>query len=121
LLNELGGFDDSVGRLVLDHHERLDGSGYPRGLEGGALDLATRILAVCDVYDALVSPRVYRPAWPQEDALALLRDEADIAFDSRCIEALERTVTVEQSNLVSTPSRSLRTSPSLLHGGSATS
>jgi HD-GYP domain-containing protein (c-di-GMP phosphodiesterase class II) len=121
LLNELGGFDASVGRLVLNHHERLDGSGYPRGLEGGALDLPTRILAVCDVYDALVSPRVYRPAWPQEDALALLRDEADIAFDSRCIEALERTVTVERSNLVSTPSRSLRTSPSLLRGGSATS
>jgi HD-GYP domain-containing protein (c-di-GMP phosphodiesterase class II) len=106
---------------VLDHHERLDGSGYPRGLKGGALDLATRILAVCDVYDALVSPRVYRPAWPQEDALALLRDEADIAFDSRCIAALERTVTVGRSNLASTPSRSSRTSPSLLHEGSATS
>ena len=106
LLNELGGFDDAVGRLVLDHHERLDGSGYPRGVEGGALDLATRILAVCDVYDALVSPRVYRPAWPQEDALSLLRDDSDIAFDSRCIEALERAVTVEQSNLVSIPSRS---------------
>ena len=58
------------------------------------------------VYDALVSLRVYRPAWPQEDALSLLRDEADIAFDSRCNAALKRTVTVEESNLVSTPSRS---------------
>src|SRR3954462_7543135 len=75
LLNELGGFDETVARLVLDHHERLDGSGYPRGLAGGQLDLATRILAVCDVYDALVSPRVYRSAWPREKALALLRDE----------------------------------------------
>jgi putative nucleotidyltransferase with HDIG domain len=106
LLNELGGFDDSVARLVLDHHERLDGSGYPRGVDGGSLDLATRILAVCDVYDALVSPRVYRPAWPQEDALSLLRDESDITFDSRCVEALERAVTVDESNLVSTPLRS---------------
>ena len=60
LLNELGGFDETVARLVLDHHERLDGSGYPRGVEGAELDLETRILAVCDVYDALVSPRVYR-------------------------------------------------------------
>lgn len=92
LLSELGGFDDSVARLVLDHHERLDGSGYPRGLDGERLDLATRILAVCDVYDALVSPRVYRPAWPQEEALALLRDESDVAFDARCIAALERAV-----------------------------
>lgn len=106
LLNELGGFDETVGRLVLDHHERLDGSGYPRGVDGGALDLATRILAVCDVYDALVSPRVYRPAWPQEDALSLLRDESDVTFDARCIEALERAVTVEGSSLVSTLSRS---------------
>jgi hypothetical protein len=106
LLNELSGFDDIVGRLVLDHHERLDGSGYPRGIDGGALDLATRILAVCDVYDALVSPRVYRPAWPQEDALSLLRDESDVTFDARCIEALERAVTVRESNLVSIPSRS---------------
>jgi hypothetical protein len=121
LLKELGGFDENVGRLVLDHHERLDGSGYPRGLEGSDLDLATRILAVCDVYDALVSPHVYRPAWPQEDALSLLRDEADIAFDSRCIAALEPAVTVERSTLVSTPSRSLRTSPSLLPRGSAIS
>ena len=92
LLNELGGFDETVGRLVLDHHERLDGTGYPRGLEGDDLDLPTRILAVCDVYDALVSARVYRPAWEHERALALLHDEANVAFDVRCIEALERVL-----------------------------
>ena len=92
LLNELGGFDETVGRLVLDHHERLDGTGYPRGLESDDLDLPTRILAVCDVYDALVSARVYRPAWEHERALSLLRDEANVAFDARCIEALERVL-----------------------------
>jgi HD-GYP domain-containing protein (c-di-GMP phosphodiesterase class II) len=92
LLNELGGFDETVRRLVLDHHERLDGSGYPRGLAGDQIDLATRILAVCDVYDALVSPRVYRSAWPREKALALLRDESYTAFDGRCVAALERLV-----------------------------
>jgi HD-GYP domain-containing protein (c-di-GMP phosphodiesterase class II) len=92
LLNELGGFDETVRRLVLDHHERLDGSGYPRGLPGDQIDLATRILAVCDVYDALVSPRVYRSAWPREKALALLRDESHTAFDGRCVAALERLV-----------------------------
>ena len=68
LLAELGGFDATIGRLVLDHHERLDGSGYPHGLRADELDLETRILAVCDVYDALVSPRVYRPAWPRARA-----------------------------------------------------
>lgn len=93
LLNELGGFDSTVQRLVLDHHERLDGSGYPRGLAGDRLDLPTRILAVCDVYDALVSPRVYRGAWPREEALAYLRAEAGTAFDERCVEAIEAVVT----------------------------
>jgi HD-GYP domain-containing protein (c-di-GMP phosphodiesterase class II) len=88
LLEELGGFDESVTRLVLDHHERLDGRGYPRGLDSGDLDLATRILAVCDVYDALVSPRVYRDAWPVEKALAHLQAEADTSFDRRCVTAL---------------------------------
>ena len=80
LLTELGGFDERVTRLVLDHHERLDGNGYPRGLEADDLDLETRILAVCDVYDALVSPRVYRAAWTAS-ALALLRRETGTAFD----------------------------------------
>jgi HD-GYP domain-containing protein (c-di-GMP phosphodiesterase class II) len=97
LLNELGGFDETVARLVLDHHERLDGSGYPRGVDAEELDLATRILAVCDVYDALVSPRVYRPAWAQEEALALLRDESESAFDARCVEALERVVAPQRA------------------------
>jgi HD-GYP domain-containing protein (c-di-GMP phosphodiesterase class II) len=81
---------------VLDHHERLDGSGYPRGVHADDLDLATRILAVCDVYDALVSKRVYRPAWAQDDALALLREESETAFDARCVEALERVVAPER-------------------------
>ena len=92
LLSELGGFDESVGRLVLDHHERLDGTGYPRGRRAGDLDLATRILSVCDVYDALVSARVYRGAWTRVQALELLRGESDVAYDGRCVTALERVL-----------------------------
>ena len=92
LLSELGGFEPAVRRLVLDHHERLDGSGYPRGLDGAALDLPTRILAVCDVYDALISTRAYRGAWSVEQALSLLRGGAGVEFDARCVDALERLV-----------------------------
>ena len=89
LLAELGGFNDTVARLVLDHHERLDGSGYPRGLRADELALETRILAVCDVYDALVSPRVYRAAWtPRARARAAARRERGTAFDADCVEAL---------------------------------
>jgi HD-GYP domain-containing protein (c-di-GMP phosphodiesterase class II) len=92
LLAELGGFSDAVRELVLNHHERLDGTGYPRGLADSELSLDVRILAVCDVYDALISRRVYRPAWSHEDAIALLRAEAGTAFDERCVHALERVI-----------------------------
>jgi putative nucleotidyltransferase with HDIG domain len=90
LLEELGGFPQTVRRLVSDHHERLDGTGYPRGLQDCDLPIETRILAVCDVYDALVSDRVYRAAWTPERALALLHEEA--GYDPRVVKALERVV-----------------------------
>jgi putative nucleotidyltransferase with HDIG domain len=96
LLRELGGFAAAVHELVHSHHERLDGKGYPRGLADCDLALDTRILTVCDVYDALVSPRVYRAAWSHEAALALLRDETGAAFDQRCVAALERVLVREQ-------------------------
>jgi putative nucleotidyltransferase with HDIG domain len=92
LLAELGGFPQQVLDLVLDHHERLDGGGYPRGLGAARIGLATRVLTVCDVYDALVSHRVYRPAWSQEEAIALLRAETGTAFDGQCVAALERVL-----------------------------
>jgi putative nucleotidyltransferase with HDIG domain len=92
LLADLGAFDREVLELVLDHHERLDGGGYPRGLHGDQISLVTRVLTVCDVYDALVSHRVYRPAWSQDRALGLLREESGTAFDPSCVAALERVL-----------------------------
>ena len=87
LLRELG-YPEQIRRGVRGHHERLDGSGYPDGLRGDELDLETRILAVADVWDALVSPRVYRGAWTPERAMALLA--VDTEFDARCVAALQR-------------------------------
>jgi HD-GYP domain-containing protein (c-di-GMP phosphodiesterase class II) len=98
LLQELGGFSETVRRLVRDHHERLDGDGYPRRLTEGELDLETRILTVCDVYDALISPRVYRPAWTHEEAVALLHREAGTAFDPRCVAAVEQVLIRESAS-----------------------
>ena len=83
-------------QLVRDHHERLDGAGYPNGLSGPAISLDVRILTVCDVYDALISTRVYRDAWPHDRALALLREESGTAFDPRCVAALERVLARER-------------------------
>jgi HD-GYP domain-containing protein (c-di-GMP phosphodiesterase class II) len=98
LVVELGGFSTLVSRLVLDHHERLDGSGYPRGLHAEDLDLETRVLSVCDVFDALISRRVYRDAFTQADALAVLHREAGTGLDPRCVEALERILAREAAD-----------------------
>ena len=96
LVRELG-FSPQVARLVLDHHERLDGSGYPRGLGAPDLDIETRIMAVCDVFDALLSQRVYRDAWSLEDALDLISRESGTKFDPACADALERVIAREQN------------------------
>jgi putative nucleotidyltransferase with HDIG domain len=92
LLRDLGGFSDEVHALVGQHHERLDGGGYPSGLVGPEIAIGPRILAVCDVYDALVSDRVYREAWTADRALALLREDAGTAFDGDCVYALTRVL-----------------------------
>ncbi|MBA3376625.1 MAG: HD domain-containing protein [Actinobacteria bacterium] len=98
LLRDLGGFSESVLRLVCDHHERLDGSGYPQGLGRSELELDTRILSVCDVYDALMSRRVYRAAWTHDEAIRLLRGSAGTIFDARCVSALELVLARERAD-----------------------
>ena len=68
------------------HHERWDGKGYPEGLHGEVIPLAARIMAVADVFDALTSPRVYKPAFPLEKALAIIDEGAGKQFDPKCVE-----------------------------------
>ena len=67
--------------IPYDHHEKWDGTGYPRGLRGEQIPMAARIFAVADVWDALRSDRPYRPAWPQERALNYIREQAGKHFD----------------------------------------
>ena len=112
LLRELGGFGPAIHDLVHSHHERLDGNGYPRGLSESELSLDTRVMTVCDVYDALVSPRVYRDAWTHEDAVALLHKDTGTAFDDRCVAALERVLAREDGRVVQLPTPVLSVHPS---------
>jgi PAS domain S-box-containing protein len=68
------------------HHEKWDGTGYPRGLKGEQIPLAARIFAVADVWDALSSERPYRPAWPDEKGLVYIREQAGKHFEPRVVE-----------------------------------
>ncbi len=72
------------------HHERWDGTGYPRGLKEEQIPLPARIFAVVDVYDALRSDRPYRKAWPEEKVRAYIRAQAGRQFDPRVVEVFLR-------------------------------
>jgi len=67
--------------IAISHHEKWDGSGYPRGLKGTDIPLSGRIVAIADVFDALTSERPYKKAWSEERALDLLREESGKHFD----------------------------------------
>ena len=73
--------------IALTHHERWDGTGYPRGLRGEEIPRSGRIVAVADVFDALISARSYKPAWSLERARAHLEAEAGRHFDPACVAA----------------------------------
>jgi putative two-component system response regulator len=73
--------------IAVNHHERWDGTGYPRGLVGEAIPLAARIVSVADVYDALVHERPYKHAWPHKDAIAEIASQQSKQFDPQVVEA----------------------------------
>jgi HD-GYP domain-containing protein (c-di-GMP phosphodiesterase class II)/HAMP domain-containing protein len=74
--------------LVVQHHERFDGKGYPEGLSGEDIDIGARILCVADVYDALISQRPYREGWIKENVLNFMRDNRGIMFDPDVVDIL---------------------------------
>jgi two-component system response regulator RpfG len=78
----------SMGAIIaMGHHEKFDGTGYPNGLHGEDIPIVARIVAVADVFDALVSERPYKHAWTTEEAVAHLRSQRGRHFDPRCIDA----------------------------------
>ena len=74
------------------HHEKWDGTGYPRGLKGEEIPLAARLFAVVDVFDALTSDRPYRPAWAKNKAIEYIRQKAGSHFDPSVVEVFLRLI-----------------------------
>ncbi|HEV7307600.1 HD-GYP domain-containing protein [Ensifer sp.] len=86
---------DAFGRLATiarNHHEKLDGSGYPCGLSGSDLDLETRIVTIADIFDALTADRPYRAAMPAAKALAIMAADVGTGLDPVCYDALTRAL-----------------------------
>jgi HD-GYP domain-containing protein (c-di-GMP phosphodiesterase class II) len=80
----------SIIPLILYHHERWDGAGYPFGLKGQDIPLGARIIALADVYQALTSDRPYRKAFPEADALRIIRDSSGTHFDPQVVDVFLR-------------------------------
>ena len=72
--------------IARHHHERMDGSGYPDGLSGRQITSALQVVSICDAYDAMTSPRPWRPALSKEEAIAALRDDKGAKFDPQIID-----------------------------------
>jgi len=78
--------------IPLSHHEKWDGTGYPRGLKGEEIPMAARLFAVVDVWDALTSDRPYRKAWSEDDALGYIREQSGKFFDPRVVELFFKVI-----------------------------
>ena len=76
--------------VALYHHEKWDGTGYPHGLAGDAIPVEARIVAICDVFDALTSARPYKKAWSIEDTLTFLREQKGKHFEPLLVDLLEQ-------------------------------
>ena len=83
-------FVELVSNIILYHHERVDGSGYPDGLRGEDIPLLARIVAVADTYDAITSKRPYRDARTHDEAMAETARERGVTLDARCCDALQQ-------------------------------
>ncbi len=83
---------ETAASIAMGHHEKWDGSGYPRGLSGQAIPVECRIVALADVYDALRSQRTYKPIYSLEKSLEIMRESSNTHFDPQLLPVLENSL-----------------------------
>ena len=117
LLSKIG-FLDQAKDIPCFHHERWDGSGYPFGIKGEEIPLAARIFAVVDVFDALISDRVYRKKWPVKKAVDYIKQESGRSFDPSAVKAfldlIKQKTWMRDSSSLKLPKHELFRDPGLL-------
>lgn len=92
LLSEIDFLSKNIPLGALEHHEKLDGTGYPYNKKGNEISLFGKLLAVVDIYDALTAKRVYKEPWPKEKVLNILKNDCPTKFDCKIVNALENKV-----------------------------
>lgn len=85
---------DNVIRMVLEHHERVDGKGYPRGLKGNSISKYGKAVSICDVYNAVNSNRCYREKFSLNDSYELILSGSGTSFDAKMVEVFKTTFSV---------------------------
>lgn len=83
---------DDTASVIAYHHERIDGSGYPKGIKGEDIPYCARIFAIADVFDALISKRPYKNPLSVDESLLFIQDNANILFDSAMVDAFTSIV-----------------------------
>ncbi|MBB1466320.1 HD domain-containing protein [Vibrio sp. SG41-7] len=84
--NNLNSIDTQVmTNIILHHHERWDGHGYPKKLRGSEIPIEARIVTICDVFDALISKRPYKEPWPKDDAISFIKSQSGKIFDPELV------------------------------------
>lgn len=84
---------DILKKIISEHHEKINGSGYPKGLKGNEISIIGKIVAVADVFDALTSSRIYKKALSIDETFQYLKKNKNILFDEDCVEALIKNKT----------------------------
>ena len=96
LLKDIAYLKDAMD-IPFSHHEHWDGSGYPQGLKGERIPLSARIFSVVDVWDALLSDRPYRKAWPRDKVVQYIKDVAGTILDPKIVEIFLKMVEREKN------------------------